>query len=171
LTKFLLIALTLIQSPTFGEDKMFTPDQAYSSGKYQEFGLFEFKFRTDYDTQKEFLYLEGMIWESTMSPNHQSDSRPTVKEFYDRLEIYFDGNRKKPDITVRVSPSSLGPPDVTPMLDGRIVDSIAVRMEPNDVRKFKSRKPDKVTVVFLDRQGKIVSSNEIDPPDFSMARK
>jgi hypothetical protein len=158
-----VLSLTLLIAPA-ALAKDFKADPKYDS--YRQFSFWDLKVETDYDTKKEYLELSSVIVESTMHQDPDADRKdpPTVKQFYRKVELFFDG-KDKPAITLTVPKlGALGSKMLMPIHDGRVADSVELKLSDADLKSYRRLKPSTVQVVLYDKDGKIVTAAEASGP-------
>lgn len=138
---------------------MFKSDPKYV--EYRQFGLFELKVATDYDSKKEYLVLESDIIETTMHVDSRPvEPQPSIKKFYKKLELYFD-DKNSPTIVMDLTPlhleNSIGI-SAKIVTDGYVADTLEIKLSRADLLKFRKLKPTGARVVLYDGEGKIVTA-------------
>jgi hypothetical protein len=151
-------------SASQGEKKMLKADQKYI--EYKNFGIFSLKIDRDYGSSAKYLALESDITESTMHVNEYTESNrniPTVKRFYKKLELYFDGNNEPSIImdlaSLRFENSISVPTKI--ITDGYVADSLKIKLSRADLQKFRKLKPETAQVILYDGDGKIVTVADV----------
>ncbi len=148
-------------------------DPLYTNDKYRHFSFFDFKFSEDPDAKGKKVKLEAHIIESTMrgDQGETKDTRPTTKRAFKLLKIYFGDTFRKADIEMDLGKfkfeSALQIGALTPIHDGHVVDSVSIDLPAKALEALRRAKRDKVTAVFYDKAGKVVSVSEVDLPDLN----
>jgi hypothetical protein len=159
-----IVCLSLADiSASRGGAGMLEMDQKYAP--YRNFGIFYLKVKADYGAKEKSLVLESDIRETTMHVEPGAESReavPTVKKFYKKMELYFDG-KEKPSIVMDLTPlhfeNSISVP-IQVIADGYVADSLEIKLSRAELKKFRKLKPETAQVVLRDGEGKIVTAAE-----------
>jgi hypothetical protein len=167
LWRLLLVAACLFTtdlSASRGEEKMLKMDPKYI--EYKNFGIFSLKVDRDYDSIEKYLTLESDITESTMHVDEHIEANrntPTVKRFYKKLEIYFNG-KDKPSITMDLTSLHLENSISVPtkfITDGYVADSLQIKLSRASLQKFRKLNPKTAQVILYDGDGKIVTVADV----------